>query len=420
MSKCTYEGGKAVSDFDPAECDYDNWLKNFGEAREQCPVFWSEAHGGYWTVSTYDDVTRVSRDWETFSSAKIWDPETGYHAGGNVVPSFPGPAFIPVESDPPEWKRYRFLLNPFFAPKAAESYRPAAEKMATALIDRVIEKGSFDIVLDLSNPLPALVTLQILGLSFDANNWERYSVPFHKLAYARDEPDFDQVLADLDWIRGQFAAQVDANRANPGKSLFNTLCHAEPKGGPLSKQELIDLGMMILVGGVGTTTALFSNTMIYLHKNRAARQQLIDNPDLLPKAREEFVRYFTPVHGQARRVMQDVEVNGQKMKKGDPVLLPFSSANRDEKTFENASEIILDRMPNPHVGFGSGIHRCLGSFLARVFFDAMFTEMIRRMPDYSVDLDKAERYPNVASVNGWINVPATFTPGPKVGTDIAL
>lgn len=420
MADCPFENGKAVMDFDPANSDYPNWLERFGEAREECPVFWSESHGGYWVVSKYDDVTRVSRDWETFSSAKIWDPKTGYHAGGNVIPSFPGAAFIPVESDPPEWKRYRFLLNPFFAPKAVEVHRAAAQEMATALIDRIIEKGEFDIVLDLSNPLPALVTLKILGIPFDEGNWERMSVPFHKLAYARDEPDFDQCLADLDWIRSVFGEQVDACHARPQEGLFSTLCNMEVKGGRLTKQELIDLGMMILVGGVGTTTALFSNTMVYLSKNPEARKRLIETPELMIKAREEFVRYFTPVHAQARRVMQPVEVNGQEMSPGDPLLVAFSSANRDEAVFENAQEIILDRMPNPHVGFGSGIHRCLGSFLARIFFDSMISEMLKRMPDYTVIEEKAKRYPNVASVNGWITVPATFTPGKKVGTSIKL
>jgi cytochrome P450 len=408
------------TDFDPAESGYDEWTAKFGEARDACPVFWSEGHGGYWAAAGYDAVTRIARDWETFSSEKVWDPATGHHAGGNTVPSFPGPGFIPVESDPPRWKKYRFLLNPFFAPKAAQQHRAAAQAMATALLDRVIEKGEFDIVRDFSNPMPALVTLQILGIPFDRDDWERWAVPFHELAYSRDLPSFPQCLKDLEWIRSQLVLQVAENRKTPKAGLFSTLCNMEVKGELLCEQELVDLGMMILVGGVGTTTALFANTMVYLHQNREARRELIERPDMMTLAREEFVRFFSPVHGQARLVKQPVEVAGQHLRPGEQVLLAFSSANRDEAVFPDADKIVLDRVPNPHVGFGSGIHRCLGSFLARVFFDAMFTEVIERIPDYTVDLEAAHRYPCVASSNGWINVPARFTPGEKKGSGATL
>src|SRR5207244_128989 len=108
-------------------------------------------------------------------------------------------------------------------------------------------------------------------------------------------------------------------------------------------------------------------------------KRLRDNPDMLPNAREEFVRFYSPVNSDARRVMKDVEVNGQKMCRGEMLLLPFSSANRDDAVFERPDEIILDRSPNPHMGFGNGIHRCAGSFLARLFFDAMFNEIMKRI-----------------------------------------
>lgn len=411
---------KATMDFDPSEADYQTWNENFAKAREKCPVFWSEAQGGYWAAGGHDAVTKMARDWETFSSQKVWDPETGHFEGGNVVPSFPGPAFIPVESDPPLWKRYRMLLNPFFAPKAAERFRPIADEIATALLDRVIEKGEFDIVTDYANPVTALVTLTILGIPFESENWERWALPFHKLAYARELPEFPQVLEDLNWIRNQLAEQYDANRASRKEGLFGTICHAEVEGAPLSKQEVVDLGMMLLVGGVGTTTSLFTNTMIYLDEDKVSRERLFNDPSLLPVAREELVRFFTPVHGAARLVKCPVHVGGQQMQAGEQVLLALSSANRDESVFPSADKLVLDRMPNPHVGFGSGLHRCLGSFLAREMFDAMFNEVVRRIPDYKVNMAGAQRYPSVASVNGWISAPATFTPGAKVGTSIKL
>lgn len=406
---------RCTMQFNPADSGYEEWTEKFGESRRKCPVFWSEGHGGYWATGSYAEVTEAARNWEIFSSKKVWDPATGHHQGGNVVPSFPGPAFIPVEADPPEWKRYRFFLNPFFSPKSVEQYRPLAERMADALLDRVIEKGEMDLITDFSNALPALCTLQILGVPFESDDWERWATPFHQLAYARDLPIFEQTLKDLDWIRGQMGELAESCWKQPRPGIFSAICNAEPKDGRFSKQELIDLGMMLLVGGVGTTNALFANTMVYLDRNRTARQQLRDNPDWMPKAREEFVRYFSPVHGQARLVKQDTELGGQQLHDGEQILLAFSAANRDESVFPDADRIVLDRMPNPHIGFGSGMHRCLGSFLARVFFDSMFNAAMRRIPDYTIDHAAARRYPSVASVNGWITVPTRFTPGAKVG-----
>lgn len=409
------QADKAVMDFDPAVCTYDRWIEKFGEAREKCPVFASEAHGGYWVAASYEHATNISRDWETFSSRKVWDPEAGKLEGGSVIPPFAGPPFVPVETDPPEWKLYRHLLNPFFGPKAVETYRTRARQVMRALVDRVIETGACDIVNDLANPLPALSTLDILGIPYDQSNWRRFSDPFHKLAYARGTAEFPQCLADLDWIRGQLAEQVERDRTNPREGLFSSLCNGEVAGKAFSVPEIVGLGMMVLVGGVGTTNALFSNSCVWLSKHPEVRRKLIDNPDMLPIAREEFVRFYSPVHSAARLVTREVVVNGQRMEPGEQIMVAFSSANHDEAVFENAGEIDVERFPNPHVGFGSGIHRCLGSFLARMFFETMFAEVMARMPDFLVDEERAVRYPDISTKNGWITIPATFTPGPRMG-----
>ncbi len=411
---------RAVLDFDPAVCPYDRWIEKFGEAREKCPVFASEAHGGYWVAASYEHATRISRDWETFSSRKVWEPETGKLEGGSVIPPFPGPPFVPVETDPPEWKLYRHLLNPYFGPKAVETYRARAREVMSALDDRVIESGHCDIVNDLANPLPALVTLDILGIPYGPDNWRRFADPFHKLSYARGTDEFPQCLADLDWIREQLAVQVESDRANPRDGLFSALCNGEVAGKPFSVPEIVGIGMMILVGGVGTTNALFSNACLWLSQHPDIRRKLIDNPDMLPVAREEFVRFYSPVHSAARLVTTEVVVNGQRMAPGEQIMVAFSAANHDEAVFENAGEIDVERFPNPHIGFGSGIHRCLGSFLARMFFETMFDEVMRRMPDYEVDVSAAIRYPDISTKNGWITIPATFPPGPRIGAGLAL
>jgi len=412
---------RKVVDFDAAYCSYDDWYATFPKLRKESPVCWSEAHGGYWIISTYEDIQHVAREWETFSSAKSYDPKTGQAEGGCLIPVSPMPRFIPVETDPPDWKLYRHIMNPFLGPKMVDTYRKITAEVTTAMIDRVIEKGSFDITFDFVAAVPALVTLHVLGLTYDPKDWERWANPFHQLSYLdKESPDFAKCCADLAWISDQLLEQVREVRRKPRDGVLSTIANMDTKEGKLSEQDMVDIGKMFLVGGVGTTTALTANVLYFLHKDRAARKRLHDNPDMLPNAREEFVRFYSPVNSDARRVVKETELKGQKMYPGEMLLLPFSSANRDDTVFERPDEIILDRTPNPHMGFGNGIHRCAGSFLARLFFDAMFKEVMERIPDYTVDESKAERYPNIAQVNSWITIPATFTPGRKVGTSLGL
>ena len=396
-----------------------DWIKTFRQLRETAPIAWTEAHGGYWVVSSYELVTRIARDWETFSSAKHYDPVTHTATGGLTIPTFPAPASIPIETDPPVWNVYRDLLNPFFGPKAVEARRQKGEQMASALIDRVIERGAFDIVLDLANPLPALMTLDLLGIETD--DWHRWAEPFHELVYIeKTAKEFLKVLDDLNWIRAQLAKEIVANRAKPKPGLFSAVCNGQIGGKPIPEADLVEIGMMVLVGGVDTTTALTANTLMYLHKNRAARKHLIDNPDAWPVAREELIRFFTPVHNIVRHATKDVEVGGQLISKGDRILIAYSGANHDTAAFEHPDDIVLGRMPNKHVGFGNGIHRCLGSFVARLMWDVMVKEVLNRVPDYEVIEAEAVQYPLVSSINGWIKIPATFTPGKKVGAGLQL
>ena len=151
-------------------------------------------------------------------------------------------------------------------------------------------------------------------------------------------------------------------------------------GRQLTDDEIRNLAFNILAGGVDTTTALASNTLLYLYRHPDQRQQLIDNPDLLPTAREEFLRYFAPIHGTARNVKEDMDFEGWRLSKNERVWLCYASANRDEDIFEDAKTAKLDRIPNRHIAFGAGQHRCIGPFIARMMFDAMVSEVLTRIP----------------------------------------
>ena len=183
---------------------------------------------------------------------------------------------------------------------------------------------------------------------------------------------------------------------------------------PVTDDEVFAMVDLLLSGGVGTTASLVSNTVVWLYQNPAVRQDLIDHPEKMDRAIEEFLRFFSPTQGLARTVTTDVEFEGCPMKKGDRVLLSWASANRDPELFESPDELDIERWPNRHTAFGIGIHRCAGSHLGRAMARELLSQIINRMGDYVVDLDALVPYPHQGTNNGWTSIPATFTPGPRV------
>jgi cytochrome P450 len=394
-----------------------NWPQEFRELRASCPRGWSTNYGGYWVATRYQDIVDINQRPESFTAHKDYDPMTGAVSGGLSIPPLPGLRGLPNESEGKEWEGVRSLLNRRFSPKAVEAYRPRARELTAALVDLVIEAGDFDIVEDLTNPLPALMMMEFFG--FALGEWRRFADPFHKLMYTHGgHPDYAAALQGLDYFRRRVDEEMEQRRKAPRDDLLGYLARAEIDGAPIPYEQLQAITFNLMVGGVDTTTSLTSNVLLHLSRNPDHRRRLMEEPALIPYAREEFVRYFTPIHGLARNAKEDVAFDGWQFKKGDRVWLAYASANRDPDIFENAEEVILDRLPNRHIGFGAGMHRCLGSFLARMMFEVMLDEVLRRMPGYAVQEDQVEPYPSVAKVNGWIRMPATFPPGPKVGAVI--
>lgn len=394
-----------------------SWPAAFRELRQLCPRAWSEKHGGFWVATRLADIVAVAQRSDAFSTHKELDPETGEGRGGVSLPPVPGVRGIPNEADSPEWDAIRGFINRRFAPRAVEKRRERTKQLTAGLIDQVIEQGHFDIVEDFTNPLPALVTMDIFG--FPLGEWRAFADPFHKMMYTpAGDPAIMDVIREIDHFHRRLDDEVALRRLQPNDDLISYLASGTGEGGPLDYESLHNLAFNLMVGGIDTTTALTSNTLIYLSRNPQERKRLIDEPALLPIACEEFVRFFSPIHGLARNAIMDVEVDGWRIDKGDRVLLAYASGNRDPEAFENPDEVRIDRFPNRHVGFGAGMHRCLGSFLARMMFQEMITELLTRTPDFQVVEDEIEPYPSIAKANGWIHIPATFTPGPRVGAHI--
>ena len=203
---------------------------------------------------------------------------------------------------------------------------------------------------------------------------------------------------------------VAERRADPTDDILSEIVETEVDGYKPTEEEIVKLLFVVISGGVDTTTALLSNALEFLDRNVDIRQRLIDDPALLPDATEEFLRHFTPVQNVARTVARDVEIDDERLCPGDRVLMSFASANFDEAEFPDADSFVIDRSPNRHLAFGMGKHRCIGAALARNEFQAMLQEVLTRIPDYKIDRSGAVQYPSKGIVNGWIHLPATFTP----------
>ena len=403
--------GCPVVDFDHNSPEHSaDPVASYRRLREEAPIAWTGAQGGFFVLSDYPSVFEAARDDAVFSSARSEDGGTGLN---NVIPKAPTRLHIPVELDPPEHRAYRKVLNPVTSPAAIAEVQPMIDHWTTWFIDQVIESGECDFASVIG--VPAVVTLDWLGL--DVADWRRYSRALHSVL--ADSPGSAahtrSVEVDIPWMEDQIVGAIAARRAEPRDDLITHLLQQEVDGAPITDDGVYSLVELLISGGVGTTASLVSQTLVHLVRHPDQRQRLIEQPELLVRAVEEFLRAFSPTQALARTVVQDVDFRGCPMKKGDRVLLAWSSANRDEAQFAAADEVDLERWPNRHTAFGMGIHRCAGAHLGRAMARSLIGQVLERMPDYEIDLDAVETYPHQGVNAGYQRIPATFTPGPRRG-----
>jgi cytochrome P450 len=399
-------GNKSVVDFDQhSERHAREGLSEEKQLRSECPVAWSSHHDGFWVVSTHKELTEGLRNHQVFTTTK----------GRTIPPLQPqGHRDLPGESDPPEWNGYRRILSPPFAPAAVDRMVPRIQDITRAVVDGVIEDGQTDLLLDIASPVTAFVTLDILGMPL--RDWRIYSEPLHTIVWAPPEsPEYAEAARALELIYHKVAEEVSSHRADPRDDLISYLLTAEIDGRLLSDAEVNDMVINLLFGGLDTTSNLLASTFVYLDDHRELHQRLVENDGLLATATEEFVRWVSPSLAIARTVTSSTQLGDQKLDAGQSCLFLYRSANRDTAMFKDPDDVDVERYPNRHVGFGVGIHRCLGSNLARVVFRTVLREVLSRMPDYRVDRSRAKPYPRLSIVNGYISVPISFSPGLRLG-----
>ncbi|MFJ2667605.1 cytochrome P450 [Nocardia fluminea] len=389
------------------------------EMHEKCPIAWSDTHGGHWVAAGANEVFALSRCPHVSNDHDVSGIRKGYK--GINIPTAQRATGIRggiLEMDEPEHRFFRGVLNPYLSPAAVNRWIPFVDEVVRACLDEKIESGRIDFVDELANIVPAVLTLAMLGIPIA--KWEVYNEPVHAAVYTPpDSPDIARV-GELHRAMGlDLLTNLAEIRQNPRPGLINAVADLEYEGEKVGDLELLGILSLLIGGGFDTTTALTAHSLEWLAQNPGERQTLSEDRDLLLNpATEEFLRYFTPAPGDGRTISEDNETAGAQFEEGDRLWLSWAMANRDPQVFADPDTVVMDRKGNRHFSFGLGIHRCIGSNMARMVFKRMLVAVLDRMPDYQCDPEGTVHYDSIGVIQGMRHLPATFTPGPRLGAGL--
>ena len=367
---------------------------HFAWMRENAPVYWDD-ETGIWGVTRYADVMHVSKSWQTFCSGQGSRPESS-------VPSM-------INRDPPEHILRRRIVSGGFTPRRVEDHEAFLRRKVTDLIDAVAEDGSCDFVRDIATPLPMYMIGELMGLA-EADHAQL--LHWSDLFATGGDEIRDEVGPAVEAYAHYIMKAIEERRGGPGEDLVSLVVNAEIDGERLNDHDLIFETMLILVGGDETTRHVISGGLEALLRNPGQLEALRREPELLPGAIEEMLRWVTPIQNMNRTATRDVELGGQQIREGERMLLLYPSANRDAAVFEDPDRFDIRRSPNDHVAFGGyGRHHCLGAQLARLELRVLFEELLARLPDIALadpDTPLPRRRGNF--VLGYESMPVKFEP----------
>ena len=383
--------------------------------RKHDPVHWSEKDG-LWVVSRFEDVAYVSKHQELFTSAQGVRPANNTKLGL-------------IDEGEPRHGELRKLINRGFTPRMVRKLEEVFLEITTEAIDAIAQKGECDFVEDIAVPLPLLLIAEMIGIrKEDRRSFHEWSDAMIAGDGNFDKPDIIAKAGAAFLAYSNYVTEIiEDRRANPRDDLVSILVGAKDGGmlenfgnddraalgfseehQALANDELIMMLVLLMVAGNETTRNALSGGMALLIENPDERQKLIDDPSLIPSACEEMVRLVSPVHSFARTVVEDTELHGQPLKKGEKVLMLYPSANHDPEQYEDPERFDVTRNPQ-HLGFGIGTHFCLGANLARMELRVAFRELLRRLPDMEYSAGGPVVVPS-ALVRSCTEMKVRFTP----------
>ncbi len=364
-----------VHDFDHTD---PRWTENpfpiWDEMRSASPVVHTDRFLGCYMPTTYEAVRQIAHDTEHFSSRRIIVRDERPEVAKNAAP--------PITSDPPEHKPAKQLLLPPFTPDAMKKLEPRVRAICNELIDEFIADGNVDAAARYTKHIPVRAIAHMLGIpETDSDLFIKWIHMILELSI-KDERMLKQAAEEM---TNYFAVHVEARKKNPGDDLISYLLNARDKNGqPLEDSHVYGSLRLLLIAGIDTTWSAIGASLWHLAQTPSDRQRLIAEPALMPTAIEELLRAFSPVT-MAREVTKETTIEGCPVKPGNMVLLSFPAANRDPAMFPDADKVVIDRRENRHSAFGLGIHRCVGSNLARMEMTVAIEEWLKRIPDFRLD-----------------------------------
>ncbi len=374
--------------------------------REEHPTHFIEP--GVWTFTRYDDILAVLRD-DRFSN----DPRNSLFRefssdDPNAVSPFEQMAgLVLLFTDPPDHTRMRNLVNKAFTRRTVEALRPHIQEIVGDLLDDVGSEG-MDVVADFAYPLPALVICELMGVPVeDRDLFKGLSGDVAPILDPVLPPDkMQKAIGALSQFIVYFAGLIEKRRADPKDDLLSALIAAEEGGDRLTTEELFALCVLVFIAGHETTQSLIGNGLLALLRNRDQFQMLRDDNSLMRNAIEELLRYDSPVQLTARTALEDIDVAGVTVKKGQQVVTLLGAGNRDPEQFADPDTLNITRDKPQVVSFGAGVHFCLGAPLARLEAQIAFTELLRRFPN--MRLDGEPEWRNTLTLHGMNSMKVRF------------
>ncbi|CAO3457748.1 Putative cytochrome P450 hydroxylase [Azospirillum argentinense] len=339
--------------------------------RDEHPCFWSE-EANMWVLSRYDDIVTALNDWETYSSAK-----------GNLMDEMPNRAGNTLgTTDPPRHDRLRSIVQFAFTKKAVEGLTEPVRASANRALDAVQGERTFDFVSDVSSKVTVDVLFGLFNLPRDNERMVRDKAVLMVQSDPRTRQKGPEHLAAFQWMSEYAKELVELRKREPGDDLITALIQAEVAGEKLADREVQMTITTLIMAGIESLSGFLAMFALNLADHADARRRLAANPALIPDAIEESLRFNTSAQRFRRCLQKDVALHGQTMRAGDFVCLAYGSGNRDERRFANAHLYDIDRKPKGHLGFGGGVHACLGTAFARLAARVACEEFLKRVPEF--------------------------------------
>lgn len=386
----------ALGHFDPWNTDlsYENIWSLYRAMRESSAAVYSDAHGGFWSLSRYNDVKIAARDYRVFSSAQGT-------AIGKRDSDPTAPPNAPIEFDPPNHTRFRRAMQIPFLPSKMAEFRDGIRTSVNDSLDQIALKGTFDVVSDLAESVPQNVLSKLLG--FDEETRQRNRSLVLGVVHATFESRADAWRDYRSFLR----EQVTKRKMHPTDDFLSHLCNDEFEGKTFSDRELV--GMLVALALAGHHTSINAiSSLVRRASDERVKTAYFMEPQLINQIVEETLRCDPPVHIESRTTTEQVEIGGVTIPPKSSVALLYGSANRDRSFFENADHFDYARKSNQHLSFGYGIHLCLGMHLARLEMSVVLEELLRRFPHYSLSCQPIDSGMVYGHHMGWKSMPAVI------------